>query len=312
MVEYWATWCGPCKVSIRHLTELQKEHKGKATIIGVNVWQEQKYSATTITKAADFVKEMGDEMNYTVAFDGDARKMDENFMKAAGARGIPTAFIVDQNAKIAFIGHPSKLDKVLKEVIDGTFDIKKAAEDANKSKANEGKANELMEKMQAAMGEGKTDEAMKLADEYVALGGEQAGAVAQFKFNYLASEKSDFKAAAAYATQLAEGIFKNDQMMLNQLSWTMVDPEGDFEKKFYDEAMKIAQRAVEVSGEKDAAILDTLARCYWGKGDKAKAIEIQKKAVSVGKGEMKTQVEDTLKEYEADSDKNANNPDGTR
>jgi len=311
VVEFWATWCGPCKVSIPHLTKLQKEYKDKATIIGVNVWEDREYSASTITKAVDFVKEMGDEMNYTVAFDGAAKKMDEGFMKASGARGIPTAFIVDQNAKIAYIGHPSKLDKVLKEVIDGTFDMKKATEDAAKSKANEGKAAEIMAKMEKAMGEGKTDEAMKLVDDYVALGGDMASGVAQFKFNYLAEEKSDYKAAAAYATQLAEGIFKNDQMMLNQLSWTMVDPEGDFEKKYYDEAMKIAQRAVDVSGGKDAAILDTLARCYWGKGDKAKAIEIQKKAVAVGEGEMKAQVEETLKEYESDG-KDANNPDGTR
>src|SRR5437868_8519116 len=34
VVEFWATWCGPCKESIPHLTALQKEHKD-VTIIGV-------------------------------------------------------------------------------------------------------------------------------------------------------------------------------------------------------------------------------------------------------------------------------------
>ena len=37
IVEFWATWCGPCKVSIPHLTEMQAKYKDKGvTIIGVS------------------------------------------------------------------------------------------------------------------------------------------------------------------------------------------------------------------------------------------------------------------------------------
>jgi thiol-disulfide isomerase/thioredoxin len=36
ILEFWATWCGPCKGAMPHLTKLQKEYEGKATIIGVD------------------------------------------------------------------------------------------------------------------------------------------------------------------------------------------------------------------------------------------------------------------------------------
>jgi thiol-disulfide isomerase/thioredoxin len=39
VVEFWATWCGPCRVSIPHLTELQKKNKD-VVFIGVSVWEQ--------------------------------------------------------------------------------------------------------------------------------------------------------------------------------------------------------------------------------------------------------------------------------
>src|SRR5687768_18516505 len=42
ILEFWATWCGPCKGAMPHLTKLQKKYKGKVTIIGVGGWEKIK------------------------------------------------------------------------------------------------------------------------------------------------------------------------------------------------------------------------------------------------------------------------------
>lgn len=112
VVEFWATWCGPCIKAFPHLSELQKKHGDKVTIIGVNIWERK-----TLDEVKKFVEEQGDKMGYTVAFDGKAKKMADNWMKAAGRNGIPSAFIVNGEGKIAWIGHPASMDAELDKAV---------------------------------------------------------------------------------------------------------------------------------------------------------------------------------------------------
>ncbi|HRK21422.1 MAG TPA: TlpA disulfide reductase family protein, partial [Fimbriimonadaceae bacterium] len=95
VVEFWATWCGPCKTSIPHLTELQKKLKGKVNFTGVSIWEDPKATDNAhIEKVEDFVAEWGKKMDYTVAADGFEGSMAKEWMEAAEGQGIPTAFII--------------------------------------------------------------------------------------------------------------------------------------------------------------------------------------------------------------------------
>jgi thiol-disulfide isomerase/thioredoxin len=139
VVEFWATWCGPCIASMPHISELQQQYKEKGvTICGVNIWEEREYNDETLKKVTDFVEKKGDGMGYTVVYDGAAKHMDTNWMKAAGRNGIPCAFVVTKG-KIGWIGHPAQLNqKLLDSILDGTFDVAAAAK-AEEAKAAVGK-----------------------------------------------------------------------------------------------------------------------------------------------------------------------------
>jgi len=115
VVEFWATWCPPCRNSIPHLTEVQRKFKDQGLII-VGVTNEKDDS----NKITDFVNDMADKMDYTVAIDVDetARK---GIFVPSGSRGIPTAFILIGN-EVVWFGHP----------MDGSFEneIQKALDKA--------------------------------------------------------------------------------------------------------------------------------------------------------------------------------------
>lgn len=88
-VNFWATWCGPCKAEIPDLVELQKQYSGDGfTIVGVSLDQ------TGVTTVRDFAQKNG--LNYPVLM-GNQQVVTQygNF------RGIPTSFLLnDKHEKV--------------------------------------------------------------------------------------------------------------------------------------------------------------------------------------------------------------------
>ena len=86
IVDFWATWCGPCEESIPVLVAFQKKYAGRVHVLGVSVdWQRE--------AVAPFAKEHG--MNYPVLFG------DESLALDYGAPGFPALFVVDAEGRIA-------------------------------------------------------------------------------------------------------------------------------------------------------------------------------------------------------------------
>jgi thiol-disulfide isomerase/thioredoxin len=120
VVEFWATWCGPCKASIPHLNELHLKFKDQGlVVIGQDCWERNDAAVEP------FVRNMAAKMTYRVAADdksdGGKGKMANAWMSAAGRNAIPAAFIVGKQGKIVWIGHPMKLDEtMLGEILGAT------------------------------------------------------------------------------------------------------------------------------------------------------------------------------------------------
>lgn len=120
VVELWATWCGPCRRSVPHLTELAKKHGKDVVIIGISV---REVGDDIVGGVRRFVAEMGDRMQYHVAMDSADKGTERLWQDAALRRGIPVAFIVGKDGRIAWIGHPMVMADPLQRVIEGNFDV---------------------------------------------------------------------------------------------------------------------------------------------------------------------------------------------
>jgi thiol-disulfide isomerase/thioredoxin len=127
IVEFWATWCPPCRASIPHLNETYEKFKDKGLIvIGQNCWERDD------RLVAPFVKKMGDKMTYRVALDDKTSnkngQMAKTWMEAAGRDGIPSAFLVNTKGIIAWIGHPMELkEEVIEGALSGKSNVSKGA-----------------------------------------------------------------------------------------------------------------------------------------------------------------------------------------
>lgn len=278
VVEFWATWCGPCKESIPHLTEMAKKYKD-ITFTGISIWEKQGNQEVDYgAKVAAFVKEMGSKMDYNVGYeDFDKAPMAKNWMAAAGQEGIPAAFlIIDQ--KVAWIGHPMMMDSVLEKVANGTFDPKAEMMDQQAKEDEARKQQEMLKPVLEAAQAGNFEKAVAELDKVISEKPAMEKNLAMFRFNLLL--EADEKAANAYGVKLSEGIYKDDAIMLNQIAWTMVDDETPIKVRDYDGAVKIAERANELSKGENAMILDTMALGYFKQKKVDLAITTQEKAIS--------------------------------
>jgi thiol-disulfide isomerase/thioredoxin len=287
VVEFWATWCGPCIASMPHLSALSRQYKDKGvTVVGVTT----KDPDNDLPAVEAMVKKKGDGMDYTVAWDKE-HATNEAYMRAAARNGIPCAFVVDGNGKVAFIGHPMFLDEPIRQIVGGTWDIEKGG-------AAVVGAEKSLSGIYAAIQKDPKGAAAKIA-EFETQFPAYASVVASLKFDALLAAEDYAAAYACGAKLVEEAIAHQDANALNEIAWTIVDPTANRAKMDLELAFKAASKGVELTGEKDGAVLDTLARVHFLKGDVGKAIECETKAVEVSSGPQKASLEKALAEYKA-------------
>lgn len=266
IVEFWATWCGPCRITIPHLTEMQKKYKDKGVVvIGVSVDQNQ-------AAVAPFVKEWGKKMEYTVAIDNN-HETATAYMDAYGMDGIPAAFVVDQENRIVWYDYPSdpanKIEHVIDQLIEKKFDLKAAKELKAAQRKEAEEAAKKMEALRAAFA----------------------------KYFDLVGTDGDAAEAAKFGEQLVREN-QDNAGFLNSLAWNILTDE-DVAHRDRELALRAAKLANDALKGENASVLDTYARALFDTGDKGQAIMLQKKVVAMSADDprMQAEAQKTLERY---------------
>jgi peroxiredoxin len=97
LVDFWATWCPPCRQSIPALKQLYADYTGRIEILGVSLDEDPE-------AVRDFVREQG--LTYPILL-GAASDVSDRY----AVQGIPALFLLDKDGKVVrrWIGFDPRL-----------------------------------------------------------------------------------------------------------------------------------------------------------------------------------------------------------
>jgi thiol-disulfide isomerase/thioredoxin/Tfp pilus assembly protein PilF len=270
VVEFWATWCGPCIWIMPHTAELQARYKGRGvTVIAFTSRDLLGGPNNTAEKVAAFVKKRGPKLPYTFAYADDSATADA-WMKAAGKRGIPCAFVVDKAGRIAHIGSPMYLGAALPMVLAG------AAPEAVRAEVD--RIDKAWNSACLVQTFGDDEDCLRalrdLEARYPAVGQTPFFLRGKLSFLVRAGEADEAK-------KLAEGMLaradeQDDPVGLAIVATFLRQPKAG--KELLAVAVKAAEARTRVAGDQDVRALIDLAEAYRAAGDPAKARESARKA----------------------------------
>jgi thiol-disulfide isomerase/thioredoxin len=280
VVEFWATWCGPCKASIPHINDMHKSLRRRGLeVIGVS---DEKPEVV-----ANFLRMQGDRMSYVVAIDPE-KKVAERFMQAAGKSGIPCAFVIGPKGKVVFIGHPmdEEFDRAVRLSLDGRYDP-----------AITKKAAPILAAARRAAGVRNFAEAYRRFDEAIALSPAVMYDAAAERYRTILVDEANEEAARAYARRMVE-MYESDAPALRDLA-LMLASDASLPSNDLEAAQMASDKLTTVAQAGDPDAFKVAAAVAYAKGDFAAASELQRKAWRIAPPEAKADYKTALDAYDS-------------
>jgi thiol-disulfide isomerase/thioredoxin len=307
VIEFWATWCVPCKDSIPHLAELQKKYGEKVKILGISIWEPREDAVEP------FVKQWGKKMDYSVAVDKvealsstdetqrqhesvEKGRMSKAYMVDSGwdLAGIPAAFIVNHEGRIAWIGEPGEMDRPLEEVISGEYDTAKAAAEYSKRMAREAFARGERKKARELLKEKEPEAALQLVDSLLKLNPPDQDDYI-FKFEILLVHMSSPDEATQFMTAVLPDL---DWVTTMNMTAILADLGRNLSPEAARAGIEACQDSLRKIGKDHTWPLMTMAELYYRLGETKNAPAMADRALKICR-------EEDRKKMQADRDRYA-------
>jgi thiol-disulfide isomerase/thioredoxin len=297
IVEFWATWCGPCLANIPHLSKVATEYKDKnVNVFAISV---KERSVTDADSLRRFIKgPKGQTMHYNVGADDAEQFMSKNWLAPVGQNGIPFAMVIDQQGTIAWMGHPAIIDSPLAKIVAGKWDLTKALFDLKESIRTAKVDNDMIPRLNALAGKKDYKEMLRVVDSALA---KEPGLIKQFAtphFKFLALLQTNPEASVTFARNLWATVDFPNWKSVSDIVWGPVMNKTPLPASVYLLAADALQEQIDHYpwSMNIPATYDEIATLYNLAEKKEKALEAEKSAIVAAK-DKPGYPEDKVKEY---------------
>ncbi|ASP69698.1 TlpA disulfide reductase family protein [Sinorhizobium meliloti] len=291
VVDFWATWCGPCVSAMPELMLLQEKYRGSGLEVVAVAADEKAVAADEVRAYLDaWLTERFPKLNFRVALDctGEMKKL---WMEPSFSFGIPSSFVVDRDSRIAFIGHPAEVDDVLPKVLDGSWRTSDQAKAADRERIAAGREDVFLYKILAAVKIEDWKTALSAIEEGVALMPDSLQLRAAHA-NTLLHKMRDIQAGLPVLRQLVrDAIDRNNEDWLLQAMNQLFNPAYDYKDFPSVERLamgkELSEHILALTGLEDsvkASSYGLVAPYYFESGNKARAEELLELALKLVDG----------------------------